>query len=239
MLARIAPTPSILTAASWMSVKRRSDDDEPPVDTPQPTDTKGRQRRFVQLTHRQRLALVIGTPLTAETALSRADNEFDYEFFLANNIRAPLLKAAKISPMQLKARGVKTAREFHALEFDTLDLVDGCFCAESISAYGADELLAEFLVTPSDAVVLAGTSAVHQLGVDVATLLVLCGGDHGPAYEVLAQTVPRSTALVGVAPVTLIETGLRAPQLILLGFSRELVEKQIRATALELQQLGF
>ena len=223
-----------------MSVQRRSDDDEPSADNSPPVgDEGGRARRFVQLTQRQRLALVIGTPLTAETALSRPDDGFDYEFFLSNNVRAPLLKAAKISPMQLKARGVRTARDFHALGFHTLDLVDGSFCAECISAYGADELLAEFLVSPSDAVVLAGTSAVHQLGIDVATLLVLCGGDPGPAHEVLAQTVPRSTALVGVAPETLIETRLNARQLTQLGFSRELLARQTCASADELRLLGF
>lgn len=90
------------------------------------------------LTMRQRLALVVGTSISAETVLGMDDEEFTSEFLQAHGVCAPLLKAARITPIQLKARGVRTARDFHSLEFDTLDLVDGAFCAACVSAFGAE-----------------------------------------------------------------------------------------------------
>ena len=192
-----------------------------------------------QLSLRQRLALVVGTTVSAETVVAMDDADIHRDFLMAHGIRAPLLKAAKITPVQLKARGVATARDFHALEFTALDLVDGAFCAACVAAYGADELLAEFLVTPNDAVALAGSAAMHQLGLDVGTLLVLCAGAPGMAAEVVAQTPPRGANLTGVAPETLLDSGLRAKQLRELGFTPEALVAQTRADAVHLEKLGF
>ena len=192
-----------------------------------------------ELTLRQRLALVVGTGVAAEAVVAMADDEFDFDFFLANGVRAPLLKAAKITPAQLKDRGVRTVAQFRALEYGVLDLVDGAFCAACVAAYGADELLGEFLLTPNDAVVLAGSPAVHALGLDLGVLLVLCAGAPEMAAEVVAQTPPRGACLVGVAPDTLLDTGLRAGKLRELGFTPQALAEQTRASVLHLSKFGF
>ena len=137
-----------------------------------------------QLSLRQRLALVIGTGISDEAVVEMEDEQINYDFLLRNGVRAPLLKAAKITPVQLKARGVVSPAQFKALDFCTLDLVDGAFCASCVAAYGANELLAEFLTTPQDAVALAGSAAVDQLGLDVGTMLVMCSGAPEMAAEV-------------------------------------------------------
>ena len=191
------------------------------------------------LTMRQRLACIVGTSASAEKVMSMADHEIDYHFFLAHGVKAALLRAAQITPLQLKQRGVRSTRELRALGYDVLDLVDASFCATCVSAYGANSLLDEFLVTPTDAVVLAGTSAFHQLGLDVGTLLLMCSGAPASAREVLAQTTPRATALQGVAVTTLLDSGLRAKQLRELGFGPEAVAQQCRASAVDLERLDF
>lgn len=189
------------------------------------------------LSLRQRIALVIHTGVSAEFVVNMQDGDIDYEFMTRNGIRAPLLKAAKITPLQLKARGVHTVSEFRTLEFTTLDLVDGAFCVSCVAAYGADELLAEFLCVPQDAVALAGSDAMHHLGVDLGMLLVVCCGAPDLASEVIVQH-PRD-CLVGVAPKTLFDTGLRANGLKRLGYSAQLVCEQTRATLCDMKRLGF
>ena len=192
------------------------------------------------LSLRQRLALILPTGVSAEAIVAMPDAEIDYAFLLSHGVRAPLLKAAKITPVQLKARGVKTVSAFKTLDFGTLDMVDGAFCASCVAAYGADELLAEFLRTPQHAIALAGTAATQQLlGIDLGTLLVVCCAAPGPAYEVLAQTRPRGQCLRGVAPETLLDTGLRAKALRRLGYTPEAVCAQTRATVGDLDRLGF
>ena len=212
-------------------MRRRAD---PTDGTPPSVPDPGRE-----LSVRQRLALVLGTGIAAETVVDMDDARIDYDFLLANGVRAPLLKAAKITPVQLKARGVASPSQFRSLDFCTLDLIDGAFCASCVAAYGADALLTEFLTTPQDAVALAGSPAVDQLGLDIGMLLVVCCGAPDMAAEVLLQTQPRGGCLHGVAPVTLLDTGLRAKRLGELGFTAEALSAQTRASVLELDKLGF
>ena len=191
------------------------------------------------LTLRQRMSLIIGTSLSAEEIVAIPDTDINLAFFQEHGIRAPLLKAARITPVQLKSRGVTTARDFHALEFNTLDLIDGAFCASCVSAFGADDLLHEFLVTPNDAVALAGTPAVQQLGIDIGLLLILCAGAPQMASEVIAQTLPKGECLRGVPPETLLDTGLQAAQLKTLGFCPARLRSQTLCSSEHLVKLGF
>lgn len=191
------------------------------------------------LTPRQRLAMTIGSGIQPPQILEMNDSDIHYEFLLSNGITAPLLKAAKILPVQLKARGVKTPSEFRALDFSTLDLVDGAFCASCVAAYGAEDLLGEFLQTAKDAVVLAGSPAIGQLNLDLGTLLVLCYGEPEFAADVIEQTQPRGESLVGVAPATLLDTGIRAKALRQLGFDAQKVCEQTQASVADLDKLGF
>ena len=109
----------------------------------------------------------------------------------------------------------------------------------TVNSRRTDDLIAEFLTTASDAVVLAGSPAVHQLGLDVGTLLVMCAQQPRMAFEVLAQTTPRGACLSGVAPQTLLETGLTVRQLRELGYTREALAAQTCAGDVELGALGF
>ena len=191
------------------------------------------------LTPRQRFSMIVGTGLDSQRVVGMQDSEIDYDFMLSNGITAPLLKAAKILPVQLKARGVSTPSVFHSLEFSTLDLVDGAFCASCVAAYGADDLLDEFFRTAKDAVVLAGSPAMSQLGLDVGTMLLLCSGQPELAVEVIKQMQPRAACLAGVAPATLLETGIRAKALRQLGFDAHEVCEQTKASVSDLEKLGF
>jgi hypothetical protein len=191
------------------------------------------------LTPRQRLAMAIGSGIQPQQVLEMNDSDIHYDFFLSNGITAPLLKAAKILPVQLKVRGVKTPSHFRALEFSTLDLVDGAFCASCVAAYGAEDLLGEFLQTAKDAVVLAGSPAMSQLNLDLGTLLVLCCGEPESAADVIEQTPPRGGCLMGVAPATLLDTGIRAKALRQLGFDAQKVCEQTQANVADLDKLGF
>ena len=86
---------------------------------------------------------------------------------------------------------------------------------------------------------IAGSTAVFQLDVQVKRLLVLCAGASTQACAVLKQCEPRGGCLQGVDVVTLLDTGLRAVGLCDLGYFLENVKEQTGATKLELRQLGF
>ncbi len=191
------------------------------------------------LTLKQRIALVAGTGVELSNAAQMPDENFTLSFFLSNGIRCKNLSVAKMTPQMLKARGANTARDLRMLEYDALHLTDAGFCAGCLAAYGAEEILTEFLIAPADAVALAGSPAVHQLGLDVGTLLVVCAGAAVEAAAVLSQSLPRGSCLVGVAPLTLLDTGLRAQTLRDLGYSADAVMAQTRCSPLELKKLGF
>lgn len=192
-----------------------------------------------KLSTRQKLALVVGTSLKAETLCEMADEDINYEFLRTHGVPAPVLKAANFSVAQLKQRGADSPQKLASLGFSTLHLLDPVFCTECVDTYGADNVLTEFFVSANDAVLLAGSEAVAQLGLDVGLLLLLCGGQARAAKEVLGQCQPKSEALRNVPPLTLIETGLNATQLSQLGFTAAAVRDQTRASTEQLNMLGF
>ena len=191
------------------------------------------------LTPRQRALIVAGTCTTVEAAAAMRDEDFHLDFFLSTGIGSRNLRAAKLTPVMLHQRGVTTPRQLRQLGYDALDLADGQFCSNCVAVYGAVGMLNEFLLTPADAVSLAGSPAVRQLGLDVGTLLVMCAGAPSEAEAVIAQTPPRGGALTGVAAATLLDTGLRGGALTRLGYSASVVCSQTLATASELESLGF
>lgn len=193
----------------------------------------------VALTARQRLALVIGGKLTAQEALSASDADIDHAFFLRHGVDATTLTSVGIGPRQLKRRGAADPARLCALGFGAIDLCDASFCTDAVAAYGADAVVAAFVSRPADALLLAGTSAAEQLGLDMGTLLSMCKGDPGLAHQVLLQARSRAQGLAGVAPLTLLETGLRKSQLGALGYGRNDVARQTRATEAQLRELGF
>ena len=189
----------------------------------------------MELTLRQRMALVIEANATAEKIVEMADTDIDHAFFMEQGISPTLLRAAAVTPRQLKARGTSTPVQLVELGFNTMHLLDDDWCEDAIAAYGAPALLDEFLGTSNDAVVLAGSTVLDKLGINLGLLLLLCNGQPGAAREVLAQ----HTHLRRVPPETLFETGLRAPDLSALGFTAVQLRKETLATDAQLSLLGF
>lgn len=191
------------------------------------------------LTPRQRLALIADSALAPQEALTMDDAAFDFAFLQAHGIEAKHVRAARLNPMQLKSRGVRAARDLRALDFNALDLTDPSWCASAIAAFGATDVTNEFILTSNDAVAVSGTGAVHQLGLDVPTLLLLCAGAPVEAASVLALAQPRSQCLRGVPPATLLDCGVRAKALRELGFEAHDVTAHTRASVDQLEALGF
>lgn len=189
----------------------------------------------MEYTLRQRTSLVLEVDATAETIAGMRDAEIDHAFLLAHHISPTLIRAAKITPLQLKAHGTRTAAQLADLGFNTLHVMDDEWCDDAIAAYGAPALLDQFLNTTNDAVILAGTDAVERLGINLGLLLLICSEQPGPAREVLAQYKNARN----VPPETLIETGLRAPDLVPLGFTEERLRADTLATDAQIALMGF
>ena len=114
----------------------------------------------MEYTLRQRMSLVLEADTTAESIVSLRDAEIDHAFLLAHRISPTLLRAAKITPLQLKAHGTNSVSKLTELGFSALHLLDEVWCGQCVAAYGAPSLLDEFLVTTNDAVVLAASPAI-------------------------------------------------------------------------------
>ena len=82
---------------------------------------------------------------------------------------------------------------------------------------------------------LAERGVVERLGVNLGLLLLMCSEQPGPAREVLAQYKNARN----VPPETLIETGLRASDLVPLGFTEERLRADTLASDEQLSVLGF
>jgi hypothetical protein len=188
-----------------------------------------------EYTLRQRVALVLEASVTAETLVGMPDADIHHAFLMDQGISPTLLRAAQVTPLQLKAHGTRTSADLAALGFTTLHLLDEEWCEDAIAAYGAPALLDEFLATSNDAVVLAGSDAVERLGINLGLLLLLCSNQPGAAREVLAQYQHARR----VPPETLLETGLRAEDLAALGFNKARLRQDTLATDAQLSLLGF
>lgn len=189
----------------------------------------------MEYTLRQRVSLVLEADATAETLVEMRDSEIDHAFMLAHRISPALLRAAKITPLQLKAHGTDTVAKLSELGFGALHLLNEGWCAQCVAAYGAPNLLDEFLVTSNDAVVLAASPAIAQLGINLGILLLMCASKPDDAREVLAQY----RHVRNVPPETLLETGLRAKDFVSLGYTKERVREDTYATDAQLSLLGF
>jgi len=190
------------------------------------------------LTMRQKLALTVGV-LDPSSAMAMNDSELDVLFMLRKRIPTQNIRVSGLSPLDLQERGLKSALGLRELGFDCIDLLDASFCASAISAFGTEDVTKSFLLDASDAVMIAGSTAVFQLDIPVKRLLVLCAGAAAQAAAVLKQCEPRGGCLQGVPPVTLLDTGLRAVGLCELGYFLDAVEYQTGASKNELRQLGF
>ncbi len=189
----------------------------------------------MEYTLKQRMALVLEADTTAEAIVEMRDAEIDHAFLLKHHISPTLLRAARITPLQLKAHGTSTVAKLAELGFSALHLLDEGWCAQCVAAYGAPSVLDEFLVTTNDAVVLAASPAIAQLDINLGILLLMCSEQPGAAREVLAQY----KHVRNVPPETLLETGLRAKDLQALGYTKARLREDTYATDAQLSMLGF
>ena len=191
------------------------------------------------LSTRQKLTLFHGTAISAESALALDDDSIRFEYMIENGVRAVNITAAGLRPLKLKQNfAVDSASKLRRLGFDALHLVDPVICEEANAAFGADDVLATFLVAPQDAVALAGTEAVRILNVSVERLLEVCAGAPTEAISVLQQT-PDASPLKGVSVTCVLDAGLRAPQLHQLGFGPTVVAQMTCVGPPEIAKLGF
>ena len=188
-----------------------------------------------EYTLRQRIAFVLESSDTAEAIVAMPDADIHHDWLMAQHISPTLLRAANVTPLQLKAHGTRTTADLAALGFTTLHLLDEEWCEDAISAYGAPAILDEFLATSNDAVILAGSAAVDKLGINLGLLLLICANQPGAAREVLAHYNHARR----VPPETLLETGLRAEDLAALGLTKARLRQDTLATDAQLSLLGF
>lgn len=190
------------------------------------------------LSPKQRLTLFHGTDVSAERALLMPEGEIDFDMLMKHGVRALSIATAGIRPLTLKTLGVAGSSQLRRLGFDALHLVDATWCQEAAAAYGAQDVVDVFLQTPSDAVALAGSEALSTLGVGMQRLLEVCAGAPTEAIAVLQQ-VPVESPLEDVLASTLLDTGLRAPQLKQMGLGLGAVRAMRNIGHQDLAKLGF
>ena len=190
------------------------------------------------LSARQRLALT-KSAIDPASALAMSDSEIDALFLKRCRIPTSQIRASRITPLELKQRGIESSMGLRELGFDAIDLTEAGFCASAVSAFGADDVKRHFLLDAGDAVAVAGSVAVFQLGLTTGRLLELCAGAPTQAKAVLQQSEPRGGALQQTSPTTLLDTGLRANTLCELGYYANNVRDQTNATTEQLRLLGF
>lgn len=190
------------------------------------------------LTTRQKLTLFHGSGLSAEAALGTEDDQITFELMLANGVKALNICTAGIRPLALKQFGVTQASQLRRLGFDALHLVDPIWCQEASAAHGAADVIQAFLVSPQDAVSLAGTEAVTALNLSMQQLLEACAGAPTEAIAVISQSTD-AAPLTGVNATTLLDTGLRAPQLKQLGYSLSNARELTGLTGDHIAKFGF
>lgn len=165
-------------------------------------------------------------------------DQITFELMISNGVTATNIAAAKLKPMALKRLGVVEASQLRRLGFDALHLTEGSFCSEANAAYGAEQVLETFLTSPSDAVSIAGSDAMHILNVSTVALLEVCAGAPTEAHAVLKQLTDKEP-LKDVPASVLLDAGLRAPALTSLGYNFGKLTTQTGANPDQVLKLGF
>lgn len=188
---------------------------------------------------KQRLTLFHNTSLSNADALGLDDDAINFDLLVRHGVTALNIATANVRILALKRRGVDDVTKLRRLGFDALHLVDPVLCADASAAYGAKAVIDCFLVAPQDAVALAGSDAVAILGLGNEELLAVCAGAPIEAFAVLEQHAGGPNPLAGVAATTLLDTGLRAPQLKTLGCTLVSCNGLVGVDGAKLGKLGF
>ena len=190
------------------------------------------------LTAFQRLALFNAcSNINAERALSLRENEITFQLLVENSVNSISVGTAGIRPSQLKQMGAQSASELRRLGFSSLNLSDPEFAMDICSCFGAEDVIESFLVSASDAVMIAGTEAQSTLGITPQQLLEACAGAPCEASETLKQ-LPHGS-LKGVDIKTVLDAGLRAPQLKNLGYGIQVLSQLVGGGERNAAKLGF
>jgi len=188
---------------------------------------------------KQRITLFHNTSLSNADALELEDEAINFDLLVRHGVTALNIATANVRILALKRRGVDDVKQLRRLGFDALHLVDGVLCADACAAFGAKAVIDCFLVAPKDAVALAGSDAIATLGLSNEALLAVCAGAPVEAFAVLEQHVGTPNPLDGVHAATLLDTGLRAPQLKTLGCTLASCNGLVGVDGVKLGKLGF
>lgn len=187
---------------------------------------------------KQRIALFHDTSVTASRAVSFSDEELKYDTFLASGVKSTNILVAGLAPTQLKARGFDSASKMKSFGFDALHFTNASFCNMMLLAYGRNDIIDSFLITPQDAVSFAGSQAVEILKISTKDLLERCIGFPSHSYAVLHQ-LAHSNSLKGVSASLILDAGLRLKTLSKLGYTVENIIRNTDASADQLLKMGF
>jgi len=187
---------------------------------------------------RARLCLFHGTAVKPEAALQMEDGAITAQLLLTSGSKPTNMLTAGLGPVSLKKRGVESAKQLRGLGFDALHLCDPVFAHQATLAFGADDVKCEFIVSPGDAVAIAGSEAMHIMHVTAFEMLEVCVGSPAEAAAVLKQ-LPSGSSLSGVPAVVLLDAGLRSHALVDNGYAISQIVKQCNASSKDLTKLGF
>jgi len=189
------------------------------------------------ITLRERLVLFSNSGLSTDKIAQMHDSEINVQTFLKHGVRADSIYASNVSPQRLTGRGFTGCSTLRKVGFSAIHLCNRRFASDMASAFGSEDVIDTFLVSPSDAVLVASEECCDTLGVSLEKLLDLCAGAPLESLSVLEQTYD-PTALQSVRTVTLLNTGLRAPQLKRVGYTLAHVSKT-DGTGEEVAKFGF
>ena len=184
---------------------------------------------------KRRLALVAGTTVQPRDVLEMPDSDINYNFLLKHQIPVANIRVGGFTPAVLKSRGAINATALEALGFDALHLLNAEFLSGAVSAYGYEDLVITFLKTPYDAVALADQAVMQTLSLSIGRLMEECAGSPAEAVAVLHQL----KSITALSITTLLDTGIRGPQLTELGYSYHEVQMATGANPVQMGKLQF
>lgn len=192
----------------------------------------------VELTTRQRLALLCHTDATISEIEAMADSDFTVHMLLRRGVTAQQIIEAGLDGGALRRMGCTDVHTLRQLGFDALSLtyIDG-FVESCVDAFGLEPTRDAFLCTARDAVDLAGSAAAETLLCGATTLLTVCEGTPVQATAVLEQL--GRGACDGVPCSVLVRAGLTSEILTRLGVSLTDLLHFSSPSTVELSALGY
>ena len=195
----------------------------------------------VSLSRRERIALVVGTDLTAETAFTMDLGIIRLPWLTQHRIGLSNLLAADLLPLRLFRLGAATTAEgLEALGFDALSIfMTPRIAQEATSLFGASACRAVWLRSASDALALAGASeACCCLDATLERLLEACCAAPDVAEAVLGSIKNPGLCLRAVSVGVLVGTCIDSARLTRVQVTLNDV-MAAGASALQLRQLGY